>query len=85
MNATDAISPAAEAVLAQALQLTPSEREYVSMWLEDSIRPKPDAAAWKIELERRIQSVADGTAILLSREEAREQVRSEMKKHGFEL
>jgi putative addiction module component (TIGR02574 family) len=81
------MSEAAQAVLNQALALTVEDQQ----WLIERLREEADEsgeegagiegyAEWREELDRRLQSVADGTAELIPFEEAMQQIRDEVAK-----
>jgi putative addiction module component (TIGR02574 family) len=65
-----------------ALALPAPERAELAHALLESLHEdaEPDAeAAWIVELDRRAQAVADGTAKLVSWEEARERIAARLK------
>ena len=65
------------AVLAQALQLPPEDRAEVARTLIESLDTPPDEdveAAWRAEVERRLQEVERGTAQVDSWENVRERI-----------
>jgi putative addiction module component (TIGR02574 family) len=70
-------------ILTQALQLPRRDRARVAQELLSSLE-EPDeavAAAWAEELERRVRSIADGTAKLLPWEQVRDEIRAELKRN----
>ena len=75
------MSDAATTLLQQAPNLNPNERYELAQQLLDSIEEDdglPDDPEWRAELERCMQSVADGTAELIPWETARENIRAEL-------
>ena len=72
-------------VLAEALELTPEEREEVAdglyASLEGAAEPEVEKA-WAEEIERRIQGVEDGTAKTIPLEEFLEKLRTRTRKAG---
>jgi putative addiction module component (TIGR02574 family) len=69
-------SPAAAKLLADALELTVSEREEIALALLRSVDEEDDVSI--AEIERRAQAVADGTATLIPWEEAMVSLRAEL-------
>ena len=77
------MSGEANGLLQQALNLPPDERYHLAQQLLDSLEGEeliPDDPEYRAELDRRLQSVADGTAELIPWEEARENIRSELER-----
>lgn len=61
----------AEALFEEALRLSPDDREWLAAALVGSIEKEPGYdEAWRAEIERRWQSVLDGTAKLYDEDEA---------------
>jgi putative addiction module component (TIGR02574 family) len=80
--AEDPFSPEAEQLLEQALQLKKEERHRLAEALVDSLEsatPDEIAAAWEVEIERRIDDLDAGRAVLVDGDavlaEARERLR----------
>jgi putative addiction module component (TIGR02574 family) len=65
------MSDAATTLLQQALNLNADERYDLAQQILDSLEDDdlPEDPVWRAELDRRIQSVADGTAVLMDGEE----------------
>ena len=76
------MSDAATTLLEQALALPEDDRRWLAGQLDASIEPGdsqlPDDPAFRAELDRRLQSIADGTAVLIPWEVARENIRAEL-------
>ena len=75
------------ALVDQVMALTPEQREelFELAALED-VPPDPRTEAeWREEIARRVADVEAGRSVLMTREEANEQVRAEMRKLGVEL
>jgi putative addiction module component (TIGR02574 family) len=72
----------AETLYQQALNLAADERYQLAQRLLDSLAEDevPDDPEFRAELDRRLQSVADGTAQLIPWEEARETLRAELER-----
>lgn len=61
----------AQAVLDEALQLSPDDREWIAAALIGSLEKEPGYdEAWREELDRRWQGVLDGTAKVYDEDEA---------------
>jgi hypothetical protein len=75
------------ALLDQVLALTPEQREelFELAALEDMPPDPRTEEDWRTEIARRVADIQAGRAVLMSREEAYEQVRVEMRKLGVEL
>ncbi|KYF59835.1 addiction module protein [Sorangium sp. So ce854] len=70
------------AVLAQALQLSPEERADVAKCLIASLDEPADQhveAAWLAEVERRLQDVERGTATFVSWDVVRERIAARLR------
>lgn len=79
-------TPDARAVYDLAMKLSPEERDgLVGLLTEPDLPPPPDEPLFAAELRRRVEEVAAGTAVTLSRAEAEEAVRQAMRAHGVEL
>ena len=76
------MSGEADALLQQALNLSPDERYELAQQLLDSLDDDllPDDPAFHAELNRRLDSIADGTAELLPWDVARENIRAELER-----
>jgi putative addiction module component (TIGR02574 family) len=77
------MSDAANTLLQQAMNLNPDERYELAQLLLDSLEEDdglPDDPEWRAELDRRIQSVADGTAVLIDGEEVFRRVKERLEK-----
>ena len=78
------MSDAATALLQQALTLTEDDRRWLADQLDATLGPAesqlPDDPAFRAELNRRLQSIADGTAVLIPWEVARENIRVELER-----
>ncbi|MGH2610740.1 MAG: addiction module protein [Tepidiformaceae bacterium] len=59
-----------KAILDKALQLPPEEREWLANSLIDSLEPLEVDPTLMAELQRRMRSTDDGTAVLYDEEEA---------------
>jgi putative addiction module component (TIGR02574 family) len=73
---------AAEKLKSAVLSLPANERAELAHALLESLHGdgEPDAeAAWLTELDRRAQAVADGTAKLVDREDARKRISDRLK------
>jgi putative addiction module component (TIGR02574 family) len=69
-------------------QLSPKGKEQLLDLLEGQVDLPSDTRTeeeWREEIARRIADVQAGRAVLLTREQAEEQVRAEMRKLGVEL
>lgn len=69
----------ADALLREALALTPEDRAELATSLIDSLDAAPDVeveAAWQEEIARRLETVRAGTAKLVPWEEVRRQARA---------
>jgi putative addiction module component (TIGR02574 family) len=73
-----------EQLLAQALDLPPEQRGDLAARLIESLDPPGDddpaevEAAWAAEVERRMATIEDGTAVLVPGPEALAQIRGEL-------
>ena len=77
------MSEEAAKLFALALALPDDEREELGQKLIDSVENDdglPDDPEWRAELDRRLQSVADGTAELIPWELAREEMHTELER-----
>ena len=77
------MSEEAAKLFALALALPDDEREELGQKLIDSVENDdglPDDPEWRAELDRRLQSVADGTAELIPWEVARDEMRAELER-----
>lgn len=75
-----AVSPRAEQVLADALDLPEDERRHVADALQDSFEHEHEpelSPAWKAEIVKRVRSLVRGDAELVDGEEVAERVRRE--------
>ena len=75
----------ADEIVSEALQLPEEKRTEVALRLLDSLdAPDPHAHLTddelRVELDRRINTVADGTAEVVPADQAIEQLRAELKK-----
>lgn len=83
-TATD--TPDARAVYDLAMRLSPEERDrLVGLLTDPDLPPPPDDAAFAAELRRRVEQVAAGAAVTLSRAEAEDAVRQALRAQGVEL
>lgn len=67
-----------DAILAEALQLSPAEREDFAARLLDSLDGPADPdveAAWGAEIQRRLREIDEGTAVCIPWEEVRRRLR----------
>lgn len=78
------MSEFATSLLQQALTLNADERHELGQQLLDSLEDDdlPDDPAWRAELDRRLQSVADGTAEIVPWEQAREAMQAELQRRA---
>ena len=76
------MSDEAAKLLELALALPDEQREELGQKLIDSIEDDglPDDPVWRAELNRRLQSVANGTAELIPWEVAREEMHAELER-----
>jgi putative addiction module component (TIGR02574 family) len=75
------MSQSAEEVLNVALELAPRDRAEVAARLISSLDETVDEGveqAWAQEIERRIRAIDEGTARMISWEEARRMIRGEI-------
>ena len=74
------MSGEAETLYQQALNLAADERYQLAQRLLFSLADDelPDDPEYRVELDRRLQSIADGTAELVPWEEARDRIRAEL-------
>ena len=84
------MSVTVESLLQQAMALPETEREQLARRLYDTLPPLPEMpvawaseeeaeAAWQEELQRRLDSIADGTAQLLDGEKVFEELRARLR------
>ena len=74
-------------LIERVMTLSPEQQDELSEMIALADLP-PDTVSdeeFKAELARRVADVAAGRAVLLTREQAEEQVREEMRKSGVEL
>jgi putative addiction module component (TIGR02574 family) len=76
------MSDAAATLLQQALALPPDDRRWLADQLDASLgtgeSQLPDDPEYRAELDRRLQSIADGTAILLDGEQVMRELRERL-------
>jgi putative addiction module component (TIGR02574 family) len=67
-------------LLEQLLELPSEDRRLIAEQLQGSLDAEqlPDDPEWRAEFDRRLQSVADGTAELIPWEQARDEIRAEL-------
>lgn len=67
-------------LLEQIMELPAEDRRTLAEQIQGSLDAEqlPDDPEWQAEFERRLQSVADGTAELIPWEQAREDIRAEL-------
>jgi putative addiction module component (TIGR02574 family) len=74
----------ARKLLEEALALPKEERLLIAAELQDSVEesdsPEEIEAAWHEEIVKRVQSIEDGTAVLVDGEESSRRIRA---KHGW--
>jgi len=74
------MSDAATALLQQAMTLTDDDRRWLADQLDATLGPPesqlPHDPAFRAELDRRLQSIADGTAVLLDGEQVMRELRA---------
>ena len=70
----------ARKILEEALALPEEDRLYLAEALQESVEPIESQeeidAAWRDELERRLKSIEDGTAVLLDGDEVMRELKS---------
>lgn len=78
------MSDAAMTLLGQVLALPEDDRRWLADQIDATLGPAesqlPDDPAFRAELDRRLQSIADGTAVLIPWEVARENIRAELER-----
>ena len=79
------MSEAAQNLLTQALALPPEDQHWLSHRLQEECEQTGDEgediegyAEWREELDRRLQSIADGTAVLVPFEESMQRIREKV-------
>lgn len=74
------MSDAAATLLEQALALPEDDRRWLADQIDATLGPVerqlPDDPALRAELDRRLQSIADGTAVLLDGEQVMRELRA---------
>jgi hypothetical protein len=74
------MSDAAMTLLGQVLALPDEDRRWLADQLDATLGPAesqlPDDPAFRAELDRRLQSIADGTAVLLDGEQVMRELRA---------
>lgn len=69
-------------LLDRVTKLSPENRDRLATFIDElDMPPGPDEG----EIQRRLESVLNGTARLLTREEANDAVRQALRAHGVEL
>ena len=77
------MSEEAAKLFEQALALPDNEREELGQKLIDSVENDdglPDDPEWRAELDRRLQSVADGTAVFVDGDQTFREARERLQK-----
>ena len=76
------MSESATSLFQQALNLNSDERYELAQQILDTLGDDelPDDPAWRAELDRRLRSVADGTAVLIDGDQVFREARERLQK-----